>query len=327
MRPWAAWTAGVGAAAAPPLPLGPTSVMADTPDSATVAGRQATDPAPSVQVEVAAEETPVATTAVPGTATAAAAEAAAAEAAAATAAAAAAAAAEELSSPLVSNATISPLPGNVPWGVTLQLAALFLDGTNFTDAISSRIVACSATPTASGTSSRDWTLIEASRFTPTLLQANYAVVVPEAATSRFALLWSQAVRSGSLVACAGLPDGSASASVAPFDANPVPGVRRRRVAEWIPAMLIGAAAVVTILALAMTSLARIGHHYNKADLADPDAPEWVTPVTPPQSPSGAAAASGETDDEDDDSSEPSSSPTPTPTLVPAPAAEPAATRA
>jgi len=164
----------------------------------------------------------------------------------------------------------------VPLRTSLQLVTLLVDGVNFTDATSGRLLACAARPSASGVPASAWRLVNATRFTSTVLQATYAVVVPDAHTSAFARRWVAAVRSGALGACAGLPDGSTDTSVAPFDARADVALPARSVAVWIPAMLLAVAALAALLAVAAYALVHVNRHYTKAELADPDAPEFAT---------------------------------------------------
>ncbi|OSX70470.1 hypothetical protein BU14_0746s0010 [Porphyra umbilicalis] len=175
-------------------------------------------------------------------------------------------------------------PPAAPFGLTLQLTSFFLDGTNFTDADAVRLVACAGGRGASGVAPRHWTLVNASRFTPALLQAVYAVAVPEPATAGFSKRLVAYVRSGGLAACAGLPDGAVDTAVAPFDTASTLAVPRRGVAVWIPAILLSLLAVVALLLLSAITLAKVNRHYGKGDLADPDDPRAGRPP-PPSHPS------------------------------------------
>ncbi|OSX70469.1 hypothetical protein BU14_0746s0009 [Porphyra umbilicalis] len=173
---------------------------------------------------------------------------------------------------LVNTATLAPVPPSVPLRTSLQFVTLLVDGVNFTDATSARLITCAA---QSGVGASAWRLVNATRFTTTLLQATYAVVVPDAHTSAFARRWVASVRSGTLGTCAGLPDGSTDTSVAPFDARADVALPARSVAVWIPAMIIAFAGLVALLAVAVYALVHLNKHVAKEDLADPDAPEFA----------------------------------------------------
>ncbi|GAB0494032.1 hypothetical protein MMPV_005322 [Pyropia vietnamensis] len=187
-----------------------------------------------------------------------------------------AAAAAEASSVLINTATLQPIPAVVPFKHSLLFVNLFVEGTNFTDAINELIIGCSSKSEASGVLAGAWDLVNATRFTNTLLQANYAVVVEDSHTGGFSLRWINYVRSGALAVCAGLPDGSVAASVAPFDARASVATPARTFGVWVPALIIGLAALAALLGIAGYALAHMTRHYEKADLADPDAPEFAT---------------------------------------------------
>lgn len=176
---------------------------------------------------------------------------------------------------LLNTATLQPVPPVVPLKSSLLFVNLFVEGTNFTDATNERILRCSATAEASGIGADSWRLVNATRFTDTLLQAIYAVVMEDSRTGGFSLRWVDYVRSGSLAACAGLPDGSAAASVAPFDTRASVATPARSFSVWVPALVIGLAAGAAVLAVAAYALAHLQGHYEKADLADPDAPGFA----------------------------------------------------
>lgn len=177
---------------------------------------------------------------------------------------------------LINTATLQAVPSVVPFRNSLLFANLFVEGTNFTDAINERIIGCSSTAEVSGVAAGAWDLVNATRFTDSLLQAIYAVVVADSHTSGFSLRWVEYVRSGGLASCAGLPDGSAAASVPPFDTRASVATPARTFGVWVPALVIGLAAVAAVLGIAGYALAHMRRHYQKADLADPDAPEFAT---------------------------------------------------
>lgn len=177
---------------------------------------------------------------------------------------------------LVNTATLVPIPADVRMGDTLLRVNLFVAGTNWTDDASERVVTCSSAPAATGGPPSTWSLVNATRFTPDLLQANYAVVVATDVTGDWSRRWVAYARTGELGACVGWPDGAASASVAPFDARARVVTPARTFGVWVPALIIGVAAAAAVLALAGYALTHIRSHYTKGDLADPDAPEYAT---------------------------------------------------
>lgn len=187
----------------------------------------------------------------------------------------AAAADEAAPTVLLNTATLQPVPPMVPLKSSLLFVNLFVDGTNFTDSTNERIIGCSATMKESGVGVDAWQLVNATRFTDTLLQAIYAVVVPDARTGGFSLRWVDYVRSGALAGCADLPDGSAAASVAPFDTRASVATPARSFGVWVPALVIGLAAGAAVLAVAAYALVHLGRHYEKTELADPDAPGFA----------------------------------------------------
>lgn len=207
-----------------------------------------------------------------------------------------AAAATGAPSALVNTATLQAVPSVVPFRNSLLFANLFVEGTNFTDPINERIIGCSSRAEASGVAAGSWDLVNATRFTDSLLQAIYAVVVEDSHTGGFSLRWVEYVRSGGLAACAGLPDGSTAASVAPFDTRASVATPARTFGVWVPALLIGLAAVAAVLGIAGYALAHMRRHYEKADLADPDAPEFATVEE------ARDVERADSDDDDDDDS-------------------------
>lgn len=157
-------------------------------------------------------------------------------------------------------AVLVELP-NQPDRLVQMLLSVIVSNTNFTEELNAAIIECFAKNTSIATS--EWGLFNATRFTPSLLQAEYFAMVSEEESLLFPRMSNEYIQSGLLRDCVVEKKATISSTFS-IEGGRSPLAHKSasivsssgRTPGWVAGAAIGALAVVALIGLVVTSVTK-----------------------------------------------------------------------